>query len=182
MIHTHHVVFRCQGGTDDAHNLVELDHITHAQLHAIVFLSGGPRFDFRQSGWPLLDDCLQTRIKEEHVDRCSKNRWWTNGAEEVWAPDCPDGWRSGQSDQTRLKKSESHKGSRQTEKSKEKISNAVKGDRNPAKRPEVREKMSVAKKGKPLSEEHKANISKGKTGVKRGPYKKKNKHPEPEVR
>jgi hypothetical protein len=42
--------------------------------------------------------------------------------------------------------------------------------------------MSVAKKGKPLSEEHKTNISKGKTGVKRGPYKKKNKHPEPEVR
>lgn len=179
MIHTHHVVFKCQGGTDDPSNLVELDHIEHATLHALEYLRGGPSFDFRQSGWPYLSEELQDKIKEEHARRCSKNRWWTNGSEEVWAPSCPEGWRAGQSDKTKNKKSEAHKGILHKEKSKKKISEALRGDNNPAKRPEVREKMSKAKKGVPKSAEHRANISKGKTGVKRGPYKKKKKTHEP---
>lgn len=175
MIHKHHVVFRCQGGSNDPSNLVGLDHIEHATLHAIEFLSGGPSFDFRQSGWPLLSQDLRDKVKEEFRARCSKNRWWTNGTEEVWAPSCPEGWRSGQSDKTKAKKSSSHKGILHTQESKDKISEALKGDKNPTKRPEVKEKISAAKKGKKLSEEHRANIAKGKLGVKRGPYKRNNK-------
>lgn len=173
MNHTHHIVFRCQGGTDDPLNLVELDHIEHATLHAIEFLNGGPRFDFRQSGWPFLSSELQEKVKREHARRCSENRWWTNGVEEVWTPICPEGWRAGQSDRTKEKKSQSHMGVPHTEESKGKISKALRGERNPAKSPEAREKMSLAKKGKTYSDEHRANMSRARTGVKRGPYKKR---------
>ena len=58
-----------------------------------------------------------------------------------------------------------------TEEEKKRRSIRFSGENNPAKRPEVREKMSMAQKGKigrtyTMSEEGKKNISNGRTGIK----------------
>ena len=60
--HTHHVIPKSRGGTDDSENLVELDFIEHAKLHAEDFLNGGPWFDYRHSGWPYLEKDLQEKV------------------------------------------------------------------------------------------------------------------------
>jgi very-short-patch-repair endonuclease len=58
------------------------------------------------------------------------------------------------------------KGKRHTKETRELLSKQKQGDNNPAKRPEVRKKISIAKKGKKLSEEHKKKISIGNMGNK----------------
>ena len=60
--HIHHVIPKSRGGTNDPENLVEIDFIEHAKLHAEDFLKGGPRFDFRHPAWPLLDSELRERV------------------------------------------------------------------------------------------------------------------------
>ena len=63
--HTHHKVPRSRGGSDDQSNLQQMDFIEHAHLHAIDFLNGGPRFDFRHEGWPFLDKELRQQVLEK---------------------------------------------------------------------------------------------------------------------
>jgi hypothetical protein len=46
-------------------NLIELDFVEHARVHAEDFLNGGPRFDFRHQGWPLLDEELRKKVLEK---------------------------------------------------------------------------------------------------------------------
>jgi hypothetical protein len=63
--HKHHIHYKSQGGSDDPSNLVELDFIEHARLHALDFVSGGPMFDCRHEGWPYLEGDLRDRVKQE---------------------------------------------------------------------------------------------------------------------
>ncbi len=63
--HIHHVIPRSRGGTDEQTNLVEIDFIEHARLHAEDFLNGGPRFDFRHAGWPYLEKPLREAVLEQ---------------------------------------------------------------------------------------------------------------------
>ncbi len=63
--HKHHIHYKSQGGSDDPSNLVELDFIEHARLHALDFISGGPQFDCRHEGWPYLDEDLREKVKKE---------------------------------------------------------------------------------------------------------------------
>lgn len=72
--HQHHVVFRCQGGTDDASNLTDLEFIDHAELHARDFLAGGPWFDFRHEGWPYLGKELRKEVLAETSRRRSESQ------------------------------------------------------------------------------------------------------------
>lgn len=72
--HIHHVVPRSRGGTDELSNLVEIDFVEHARLHAEDFLAGGPRFDFRHAGWPYLDkDLREAVLKQASEDTRQKN-------------------------------------------------------------------------------------------------------------
>ena len=78
-------------------------------------------------------------------------------------------WNKGLTKETdiRVKKiSESKKGEKRSEETKKRISESMLGDKNPAKRPEVRKKISEVRKGEKRSEETKKRISevrKGKT-------------------
>jgi hypothetical protein len=72
--HQHHKIFRCQGGTDDPSNLVGLDFIDHAELHARDFLAGGPWFDFRHEGWPYLSKELREAVRAETGRRRSESQ------------------------------------------------------------------------------------------------------------
>lgn len=101
--HTHHVVPRSRGGTDNPENLVELDFVAHAELHARDFLAGGPWFDFRQEGWPWLDHELKEAVKKEASRRhegsrgcfgggppsCLGKHWWNDGTQCVKSEDSP---------------------------------------------------------------------------------------------
>ena len=110
--HKHHIVYKSRGGTDDPSNLVELDFVTHAELHANDFLSGGPEFDFRQEGYKYLDKNLRNKLREEKGRRKKGNkgnfgeglptalgkRVWTNGDKERRSEECPgEGWTLGRS-------------------------------------------------------------------------------------
>jgi hypothetical protein len=64
-MHQHHIIPRSCGGSNDAGNLVLLDPLEHALLHALDFIEGGPWFDFRHEGWPLLSEDIKTRVKDE---------------------------------------------------------------------------------------------------------------------
>lgn len=74
-MHLHHKKPRCLGGSDDPENLVLLDPLEHAEIHALDFIEGGPMFDFRHEGWPLLDERLRRKILQEASRRRShKNK------------------------------------------------------------------------------------------------------------
>lgn len=92
-IHTHHIKYRSQGGTDDLSNLIDIDFIEHAELHAIDFINGGPMFDFRHEGWRYLSPELRQAVLDEHTKR-NKLRsgpnhpshgkvWYNNGAKNL---------------------------------------------------------------------------------------------------
>lgn len=70
--HLHHILYRCQGGSDDPPNLVEMNFVEHARLHAIDFINGGPWFDCRHDGWHFLEDELVQAVKEEMSRRLSE--------------------------------------------------------------------------------------------------------------
>lgn len=110
--HKHHIVYKSQGGTDDPSNLVELDFITHAELHAKDFLEGGPEFDFRHEGYKYFDEDLRKKLRAEKGRRKRGNggnfgegpptalgkRVWTNEDKEVRSEECPGaGWTLGRS-------------------------------------------------------------------------------------
>lgn len=63
--HVHHIVPKSRGGTENPENLVVLDFIEHARIHAEDFLRGGPWFDFRHSGWPFLEDDLRSKVLQK---------------------------------------------------------------------------------------------------------------------
>ena len=72
--HQHHIVFKCQGGTDDPSNLTEIDFIDHAEFHAKDFLAGGPWFDFRHEGWTYLSRELREAVLAETGRRRSESQ------------------------------------------------------------------------------------------------------------
>jgi hypothetical protein len=67
--HKHHIQYKSQGGSDDPSNLIEIDFIEHARLHAVDFINGGPMFDCRHDGWPYLDEALREEVRRENGKR-----------------------------------------------------------------------------------------------------------------
>lgn len=145
--HTHHITPISRGGSDDPDNLVIIDFVEHARIHAEDFLAGGPEFDFRHEGWKLLDKDLQRQVREEKSRRQRGNggnfgegphtwlgrtgtRWWNDGWVEVRAEECPGpGWVEGQLESTNKKKG--RPGVPKPAEWKEKMSEMRQGDRNP---------------------------------------------------
>jgi hypothetical protein len=76
MNHIHHITPKSRGGTDNPENLQELDFKEHAYLHAIDFLNGGPRFDFRHAGWPLLEEELRKKVLEKASEHSQTLSGW----------------------------------------------------------------------------------------------------------
>jgi hypothetical protein len=74
MKHTHHIQPLHLGGTDDEWNLINIDFIEHAKLHAQRFLDGlDRRFDFRHEGWKHLDNELRAQVLEKTAQVTSEN-------------------------------------------------------------------------------------------------------------
>ncbi len=69
---------RSLGGADTPDNLVELDFIEHARLHAEEFLAGGIQFDFRHEGWPFLPADLAEAVRKETSRRRSEGQQGSN--------------------------------------------------------------------------------------------------------
>lgn len=147
MKHIHHIIPVSQGGSDDPENLVELDFVEHARIHALDFLAGGPDFDFRHSGWIFLEEDLQLRVREEKSRRQRGNpgnfgggehtwtgrtgmKWWNDGWVAKRSEECPGpGWVEGQLPSTNKKKG--RPGVPKTEEWKEKMREKRRGDKNP---------------------------------------------------
>lgn len=71
-MHKHHVIPKSRGGTDDSENLIIVSPYDHALIHALDFLEGGPRFDFRHEAWPLLPNELREALRAEQSKRMSE--------------------------------------------------------------------------------------------------------------
>lgn len=64
--HRHHVIPTHLGGSDEEANLIEIDFIEHAKLHAERFLRGEDQgFDNRHTGWPYLPESLKNEVKKK---------------------------------------------------------------------------------------------------------------------
>ena len=185
--HVHHSIPKSRGGTDEEWNLVELDPYTHAYEHALDFVLFGhaPHFDFRHQAWPLLPADLQEAVLSRHSEWHSENnpmykqeardkisvqmKGENNHFFGLTGEQNPH-WGMKRSPETCLNISKSKKGKpgrKLSENEKKALSERMSGDGNPAKRTEVREKISETKKGKPLaindkpkSESHRENLSK----------------------
>lgn len=154
-MHRHHIVPRSRGGSDENWNFVELDPYTHAYEHALDFVlfENAPVFDFRQTGWPLLPADLQEAVLKKYSE---------------WTRNFHTGRKRTQDTCVNISKAKKGKpGRKLSSKEKALISERMSGDDNPAKRPEIKEKISKAKKGKPLaindkpkSKSHREKISK----------------------
>ena len=97
--HKHHIIPRSRGGSNEPENLTEINFIEHAELHAIDYLNGGPRFDFRHEGWEWLNEDLRrmvlNKVSQESRGNggcwggrnngephpCEGLKWWNNGTE-----------------------------------------------------------------------------------------------------
>jgi len=103
--HIHHVIPRSRGGSNDLKNLVKINFIEHAKLHAEDFLKDGPWFDFRNPGWQF----LEANLKKEVLEKASEVRRQRNLQREI---PCATGCKH-------------------SEESKKKRSEAVSGEKNP---------------------------------------------------
>lgn len=67
-MHKHHIIPKSRGGTDDEWNLIELDPVEHAFMHAVdyVLFDHSPQFDFRHPGWIALPEDLRALVREKH--------------------------------------------------------------------------------------------------------------------
>jgi hypothetical protein len=167
--HAHHITPRHKGGDNSPENLVLLDPVKHAEIHAFRFLDGDDNwFCAMQEGWPLLD----TNLRDEVLAKMSSHNLMKN-PETV----------------AKVRKTREERGLN------EQTSQRMR-DNNPMKNPEIAAKVSKAKKGQPSTrlgvtlsdetkeklrlanlgkkhtDEAKQKMSKSRTGKKRGPYKK----------
>lgn len=115
--HTHHIVPRHAGGTDDPSNLIEVTIEQHAELHLARYLEYGERGDW----WAFMGLSGQM------------------GKEEILAEKCKVMLGKNHSEETKQKMRRPH---------------------GPKHTPESKAKISAARKGKKLSVEHRAKISK----------------------
>jgi hypothetical protein len=70
MKHKHHVHPKHLGGSDDRSNLVEIDFIEHARIHAERFLASEDKgFDNRHAGWPYLEEDLRIRVLRKQGEK-----------------------------------------------------------------------------------------------------------------
>lgn len=121
---------------------------------------------------------LKKKFSLNNVGTAGKS-WYTNGTSNIMVSvgdDPPFGYIKGRTFTQQHK--DSLKGIQKTEEHKQRQSIAmtgkpgISGEKNPAKRKEVRLKISNARKGSTASDETKLKMKLAKLGKKRGPYKK----------
>ena len=167
--HSHHITPRHKGGDNSPENLVLLDPVKHAEIHALRFIDGEDDwFDCRQEGWPLLDPTLYDKV----LARMGSHN------------PMKDPNKVSKMVQTREEKGLNEQASHRMRdnnpmknpETAAKVSKSKKGQ--PSSRlgvtlsDETKEKLRVANLGKTHSDEAKQKMSESRTGKKKGPYKK----------
>jgi hypothetical protein len=182
--HKHHVVPRHKGGEDSADNLILLDPVAHAELHALRFLEGeDDYFDFRHEGWSLIPEDLQVKVRELWSQKFSEENPMKNPevAEKVASQRRGKPGHSGYSWSEEARNSIRGEGNPNfgggytldlTDEQRAKISDRMR-ENNPMRKPEVAAKVSAKKKGQPsprrgvtLTEETKEKLRKANLGKK----------------
>lgn len=170
-IERHHKVAKSRNGCDDEWNLEDKSEYDHAYDHAVDFVlfEQAPAFDFRLAGWNLLPEDLKKAVRGERGRRTSVHnqselmRNVTRERNFVDNPIFKDGVKEKiYTEQRNLKISLSLSGMPKTDAHRENLSGSNNGmygqtgELNPfygqAHSKETRNKMSLAKKGKPWSE------------------------------
>lgn len=163
--HTHHIIPRHIGGTDDPSNLVELTVEEHAEAHRVLFETYGRWQD--EVAWKTLSGQISNYEATQEVRRLA-NIGNTNFAGKTHTEEARKKISEYQkfakigntsavghvkSDETKKIISEKLKGNsnkkgktgnKLSDETKEKMSAAKSGDNNPAKRADVREKLRQA--------------------------------------
>jgi hypothetical protein len=166
--HSHHITPRHKGGDNSPENLVSLDPVKHAEIHALRFIDGEDDwFDCRQEGWPLLDPTLYDKVlarmgshnvmkKPEAVAKLIKTRK-EKGLNEQHSQ--------------RMRNNNPMKDPETAAK----VSRAKKGLPSPrlgaTLSDETKEKLRLANLGKTHTVGTKQKMSESRTGKKKGPYK-----------
>lgn len=163
--HTHHIIPRHIGGTDDPSNLVELTVEEHAEAHRILFETYGRWQD--EVAWKTLSGQIssyeaaqQARVKANLGNKNFEGKTHTEEARykiSEYQKIAKLGNKSAaghtKSEETKklisdkLKGNSNKKGktgAKFSDETKQKMSESRKGDNNPSKRPEVREKLRLA--------------------------------------
>jgi len=149
--HRHHVQPRHLGGLDTPDNIVEIDFIEHAKIHANRFIAGKDGwFDCRQAGWNYLSDELRNAVRTRMGEINRENSGEHHGSF----------GRNIHSEEFKERRSREVSGEGNPMFGKERTDSRERllSD-NPAKRPEVREKIRQAAVGRVMSEETKQKIS-----------------------
>ena len=139
--HTHHIIPRHMGGTDDPSNLVKLTVEEHAEAHRKLYEEHGQRGDYL--AWKALSGQIG---KEEILYERSRLGASQPGEKNAM-------WGKTHSDEAKRKMSETRKGVKLSEEHKAKISASHK------------KRDSFYWTGKTLSDEHKNNLSKATKGI-----------------
>ena len=170
--HTHHIIPKHMGGTDDKNNLIELTPKQHALAHkklyekhgkwedkiAYQMLSGQiTRYQAQQQARRLANLGKVPSKQSKKINSIKKKEWWSDDKNRRKAVENMMGRRNRlgktHTNETKNQISNSLKGNsnklgktgyKLSEETKKKMSAARTGDQNPAKRKDVREKLRLA--------------------------------------
>jgi hypothetical protein len=92
-VHRHHKKAKALGGGDEPENLIDIDFIEHAEIHARDYIAGGLDFDFRHEGWPFLSKELRDACRAERSRRQSEKVGEKNHMFGRKRPDRSEAWR-----------------------------------------------------------------------------------------
>lgn len=167
--HKHHVVPRHKGGGDSADNLILLDPVAHAELHALRFLGGEDEwFCAMQEGWALLDPKLQEEVRQK---MSSHNLMRDPEKVAKMVQTHRELGTYGRQSQ-RMRENNPMKNPEIAAKVSEKKRGQPSSRLGATLSEETKEKLRQANLGKTHSDESRAKMSESRTGRKRGPYKK----------
>jgi hypothetical protein len=140
--HTHHIIPKHAGGTDDPDNLIELTVEEHAEAHRLLYEQYGNEYD--RLAWMGLSGQMKKYeiIQETRILNAMGNNWRQNKHHSQETKDILAEKSKGNTNRKgKPRKSEI------TSEERKSLSERVKGDKNPAKRPEVRVILSEQKMG-----------------------------------
>jgi hypothetical protein len=167
--HKHHVVPRHKGGEDSADNLILLDPVAHAELHALRFLEGEDEwFCAMQEGWALLDPELQEEVRQ----KMSSHNLMRDPKKVAKMVQTQRELGTYDRQSQRMRDNNPMKNPEVVAKVSEKKRGQPSSRLGATLSEETKEKLRQANLGKTHSDESRAKMSESRAGKKRGPYKK----------
>ena len=167
--HKHHVIPRHKGGEDSTENLILLDPVAHAELHALRFLEGEDVwFCAMQEGWALLDPELQEKVRQ----KMSSDNLMRDPEKVAKMVQTHKELGTYERQSQRMRENNPMKNPEVAAKVSEKKKGQPSSRLGATLSEETKEKLRQANLGKTHSDESRAKMSESRTGKKRGPYKK----------